>query len=227
MKIFLLVILLSTTSIVSFARNDIADYSVIEAMSINKISSAIGNDVSFFFAGQVHSKVDKVLGEFQSNKKTNSFGKSDKEACQWVFASAMKSLRERAIKEGGNSVINIRSNYKGNMTSSSTTFKCGVGAIIAGVTLVGDVVKLNKMQTKTQSQNQQVKSEGKLIINRDLVKKTQTKLNESGFKAGVADGLMGNKTLQAIKEFQSLNSLSITGKIDRETLDALSIGYGN
>ncbi|WP_261841993.1 excinuclease [Aliamphritea ceti] len=144
MKKTVLFILLATTSMFSVARDDIADYSVAEAMSVKKISSAVGSDVSFFFAGQKHPKVAKSLGEYQSNKKTNAFAKSDKEACQWAFASAMKSFRERAIKEGGDAVINIRSNYRNNMTSSSSTFKCGAGAIMAGVTLVGDVVKLKK-----------------------------------------------------------------------------------
>jgi len=144
MKKILLFIALASTSMVSIARDDIADYSVEEAMSINKISTAIGSDVDFFFAGQEHNKVGKLFGEYQSNKKTNAFGKSDKEACQWAFASAMKTLRKRAIQEGGNAVINIRSNYKGTLTSSNSTFKCGAGAIMAGVTLVGDVVKLDE-----------------------------------------------------------------------------------
>ncbi len=139
--LFTLLIIISTAA---SAQDRINDYSIKEAMSVDKISSAIGGGVEFFFADTAHSKVDKSFGEFQSNKKTNAFGKSDIKACQWVFASAMKSLRERAIKEGGNAVINIRSNYKGNLTSSSTTFKCGAGFVIAGVTLVGDIVKLNQ-----------------------------------------------------------------------------------
>jgi uncharacterized protein YbjQ (UPF0145 family) len=124
------------------ARDDIADFSVKDAMAVPKISSVLGNEVTFYFTGQDHPKAKQSFGEFQSNKKTNAFGKSDLEACQWAFASAMKSLKQRAIKEGGNAVINIRSNYKGTLTSSSTTFKCGAGAIIAGVALKGDVVKL-------------------------------------------------------------------------------------
>lgn len=140
----ILFLMLASISTASLARNDVDGYSVEEAMSIEKISSAIGDEVAFYFAGQDHAQVEKKFGEFQSNKKTNAFAKSDKEACQWAFASAMKTFRKRAVKEGGNAVINIRSNYKGEMTASSTTFQCGAGAMIAGVTLVGDVVKLKK-----------------------------------------------------------------------------------
>lgn len=141
MKKTMLLMILSTLPMTVLARDEVGDYSVEEAMAIEKISSAIGEGVSFYFAGQDHPQVTKTFGEFQSNKKTNAFGKSDKQACQWAFASAMKSLRQRATREGGNAVINIRSNYKGNLTSSSTSFKCGAGNIIAGVALVGDVVK--------------------------------------------------------------------------------------
>jgi len=140
----ILFLILTTISSYGIARDDVADYSIENALSIEKISSAIGGGVDFYFGEQKHPKTSKLFGEFKTNKKTNAFGKSDKEACQWAFASAMKTLRKRAIKEGGNAVVNIRSNYKGNMTSNIATFKCGAGAVIAGVALIGDVVKLDK-----------------------------------------------------------------------------------
>ncbi|MDE1308731.1 hypothetical protein L9W77_17725 [Vibrio aestuarianus] len=77
-------------------------------------------------------------------KKTNAFNKTDEEACNWVFLSAMIALKDRAIKEGGNAVVNIKSNYKNNLTSSNDTFQCGAGAVMAGVALSGEVVKLKK-----------------------------------------------------------------------------------
>ena len=138
----ILLLILTTISIPSMARDDVSDYSIQEAMSLEKVSSAIGDGVDFYFGEQKHPKTSKQLGKFKTNKKTNAFAKTDKEACQWAFASAMKTLRKRAIKEGGDAVINIRSNYKDNLTSSTTTFQCGAGAVIAGVALVGDVVKL-------------------------------------------------------------------------------------
>ena len=124
------------------ARDTVADYSVEEALSIEKIKSGLGTDVKFYFGDQKHGNVTKKFGEFRTNKKTNAFNKSDKEACQWVFLSALLSLKDRAIKEGGNAVINIKSNYKNNLTSSSDSFQCGSGALVAGVALVGDVVKI-------------------------------------------------------------------------------------
>ena len=54
----------------------------------------------------------------------------------------MITLQDRAVAEGGNAVINIRSYYYKNDFSSATEFECGAGAIMAGVTMVGEVVKL-------------------------------------------------------------------------------------
>ena len=126
------------------ARDTIGDYSIKEALNLGKVKSKLGTGIKFYFGDQEHPKVLKDFGEFRTSKKTNAFMKSDAEACQWVFASALIALRDRAIKEGGNAVINIKSNYGDNMTSSNETFQCGAGAIMAGVALVGTVVKIEE-----------------------------------------------------------------------------------
>jgi uncharacterized protein YbjQ (UPF0145 family) len=124
------------------ARDTISDYSIADAMADENIKVVLGDSISFHFGEVIHGKLMRSIGEFTSNKKTNAFNKTDTEACEWAFASAMKSLRDRAIKEGGNAVINIRSNYKGNLSSSETTFRCGAGSIMAGVALTGTVAEL-------------------------------------------------------------------------------------
>ncbi|MGI2258727.1 excinuclease [Shewanella sp. GXUN23E] len=128
----------------SFARDDIGNYSIADAMALPVAQSKLGNDITFYFGEQAHPEVEKALLEVKTNKKTNAFNKSDEEACQWVFLSAMIALKDRAIKEGGNAVINIKSNYKNNLTSSEETFQCGAGALIAGVALTGEIVKLKQ-----------------------------------------------------------------------------------
>ncbi|WP_115719750.1 excinuclease ABC subunit A [Gallaecimonas mangrovi] len=124
------------------ARDTVHDYSVKDALTQPKAKEILGNKIQFYFGKTSHGKVVKEFGHFQTNQKTSAFMKSDKTACQWVFLSAMKSLKERAEAEGGNAVINIKSNYRNNLTSSDDSFKCGAGAIIAGVALTGDVVTL-------------------------------------------------------------------------------------
>jgi hypothetical protein len=124
----------------AYARDSIGTYSVDEALQSEP--GKVDEGVALYFAGQTHPGVAKTLGQFATNKKTNAFGKSDLRACQHVFLSAVLELQERARKEGGNAVINIKSNYKNALRESATEFTCGAGAMIAGVALVGDVVTL-------------------------------------------------------------------------------------
>lgn len=124
------------------ARNDVGDYSIADALASEQAKSILGTDIQFYFGDQPHGEVVKTFTETSTNRKTNGANKSDKEACEWVFLSAMKALNEKAKSVGGNAVINIRSNYKNNLTSSSTTFKCGSGALMSGVALTGEVVTL-------------------------------------------------------------------------------------
>jgi hypothetical protein len=124
----------------AFARDSVADYSVDAALASEP--GKVTPDVALFFAGQKHPAVLQSFGEFATNKKTNAFGKSDMEACQHVFLSAVLELQDRARKQGGNAVVNIKSNYRNELRASPSEFTCGAGAVIAGVALVGDVVKL-------------------------------------------------------------------------------------
>lgn len=102
----------------------------------------LDGSVQFFFGATAHPRIKTNLGSFTTNKKTNGFGKSHEEACSWVLLSALIELQERAQKLGGNAVVNIVSYYKRNEVRSNSQFECHSGAIMAGVALKGDVVKL-------------------------------------------------------------------------------------
>lgn len=126
----------------SHARDTHKMYSVKEALNTPAAKERLNNNIKLYFGGQKHPKVAIEVGEFKTNKKTNGFNKSDLEACQWAFLSAILQLQTRAAKEGGNAVVNIRSYYKANEISSKTEFECGSGALISGVAFIGEVVKL-------------------------------------------------------------------------------------
>ena len=100
--------------------------------------------IDFYFGDQKHPEVIEDPGEFNTNKTTNAFNKSDKQACEWVFLSALMQLQERARNLNANAVINIKSNYKFREYASETEFECGAGHIIAGVALKDRIVKLAK-----------------------------------------------------------------------------------
>tara|TARA_R110002124_G_scaffold61789_2_gene169060 strand:+ start:5878 stop:6321 length:444 start_codon:yes stop_codon:yes gene_type:complete len=128
----------------ALARDDRNRYSIEEAMGARAAKTKLDKGYSFQFGPEVEGKILENHGEFRSNKKTNAFGKSDKEACDWVFLSAMISFQDRVTSSGGNAVVHIRSFYKKGDFYSATEFECGNGALMAGVTFVGDVVTLEK-----------------------------------------------------------------------------------
>ncbi|MCK8105599.1 excinuclease ABC subunit A [Pseudoalteromonas sp. 2CM41L] len=123
------------------ARDDIDKYPIQSLLETSKAKSAL-LDVPLYFADQSYGSESSKYGEVITNKKTNAFNKSDREACEWVMLSALKALQERAIKEGMNAVVNIQSYYKKRKFVSSTEYECGAGTIIAGVALKGTLVKL-------------------------------------------------------------------------------------
>lgn len=142
MRISALALALALASTSALARDDRNMYPLEDALNTEAAKEKLDPEVKLYFGNQKHSRVEKRFGEWGTNKKTNAFGKSDKQACEWVFLSAVMELQERARKEGGNAVVNIKSNYKSITTSSETEYMCGTGAIMAGVALKGDVVKL-------------------------------------------------------------------------------------
>ena len=135
----LTVFLFSTTA---QARDDRLQFPIEDLIKLAKDEGKISDDVKFFFGQQKYGKVEQKFGTFSSNKKTNAFNKSDKQACEWAALGALASLHDRAIREGGNAVVEIVSNYKKQEFTSETEYECGAGRIIAGAALRGKVVKL-------------------------------------------------------------------------------------
>lgn len=109
---------------------------------LTEYEDRLSDEIALYFGDQPHGEVVERHGEYPTNKKTNAFGKSDDEACRWVMLSALLSLQERAQREGGNAVINIRSYYDKNIYSSETDYECHAGNIMAGVALIGEVVTI-------------------------------------------------------------------------------------
>jgi peptidoglycan hydrolase-like protein with peptidoglycan-binding domain len=68
-------------------------------------------------------------------------------------------------------------------------------------------------QTTQQEQN----------LSKDEIKQAQQALDQKGFKAGEADGVLGPETKSAIKELQQKQKLNATGELDSQTLSALGV----
>ena len=125
------------------AREDIQSFPIEPVLNSDDGKEKLAG-VTFYFGDQAHPKVVQEFGEWTTSKKTNAFNKSDQEACDWAFLTALIAMQQRALREGGNAVIDIKSNYKNIETSSQTEYKCGAGNIVAGVALKGTVVKIEK-----------------------------------------------------------------------------------
>jgi uncharacterized protein YbjQ (UPF0145 family) len=127
------------------ARDDRLMFPVSEGMEKGKSTKdRIDPDIRVYFGKQKSPAVERKLGEFTANRKTNATNKSDKEACEIAFVSAVVSLQQRARKEGGDAVINVQSVYKNENRESNSEYLCGAGTFVAGVALRGTVVKLKK-----------------------------------------------------------------------------------
>ena len=123
------------------ARNTEHFYAVEDA-----VTSALGQkkllNVRFYFAGQEHPGVKKVLGEWPSRRSTRGVFRSDLSSCQVAFLSALINLQKRAKREGGDAIIDIKSITRGKETSSATEYRCVAGSTVVHVGLTGEVVQL-------------------------------------------------------------------------------------
>lgn len=113
-----------------------------DGLNTKDAEAKLSGSVKFYFADQKHPAVLEKLATDVSNRKTNSFGKSDELACNWAFLSALLAFETRAKQLGANAVINIVSYYKKDTMSSTDKFECHAGAFVAGVALKGDFVKI-------------------------------------------------------------------------------------
>ena len=129
-----------TIATVAWARNTFLDIPVAEAKKSERSNQL--KDVPFYMKGESHPKVARELGTFTSNRRTNAFNKSDRDACHIAFLSAVIALQERARSEGGNAVVDIRSITRHNDLDSRDQYRCVAGAVVANVVLTGRVVEL-------------------------------------------------------------------------------------
>lgn len=112
------------------------------AMAANDAQNRLGDSIKYYFGDQKTPAIVERLGSDKTSQKTNSFGKSAETSCNWAFLSAMLRLQARAQELGANAVVNIVSNYKNVEMSSATEFECHDGALMTGVALKADFVKI-------------------------------------------------------------------------------------
>ena len=136
------VLIASTFIHQAHARDTEYNLPIADAMQDAELKKNLGHDIAYYFGGQPTPPVVKSFGDFVTNKKSNSVGRPDIDACRWAMLSALLQLRERARQLGADAVVDIVSYYKKNTKTSETDYVCHAGAFVAGVALKGTFVKL-------------------------------------------------------------------------------------
>jgi peptidoglycan hydrolase-like protein with peptidoglycan-binding domain len=67
---------------------------------------------------------------------------------------------------------------------------------------------------------------GSVNLTRAQTRMLQQALNSGGLDAGPADGIIGEKTRQALQKYQSQKGLNASGQLDRQTIAALRADRG-
>ena len=118
--------------------------SIAEALSLPQYQKIL-KGVEVYFGNQTHPAIEKTFRTRSANRRSNATGDSGPEAsCARAFVSAVVTLHRAAVREGGDAVVNIRSNFKHHEVSSRTHYQCATGVLMSGVTLKGTLVKLRK-----------------------------------------------------------------------------------
>ncbi|WP_260986264.1 excinuclease [Bordetella genomosp. 13] len=122
-----------------------ADRTVMQTLqsAIDSATAAgkLDGSVKFYMAG-TGPKGQVLQADVVTNRKTNAFGKSDPDACDWAAQSALIALQDAAKKAGANAVVNIVNYYKKNVNRDAKNYECHAGAVVAGVALRGDLARV-------------------------------------------------------------------------------------
>jgi uncharacterized protein YbjQ (UPF0145 family) len=107
-------------------------------------SGKLDGSVTFYLAGnRPDGSVDVVNDNVTTNKKTNAFGKSSQESCDWALQSALITLQNAAKQAGANAVVDIQSNYNNQPHSDPVNYECHKGFLMSGVALKGKLAKVH------------------------------------------------------------------------------------
>jgi len=104
------------------------------------------------------------------------------------------------------------------------------GSPYAGTVEKGKSSSANSgMDTSTSQSARGTSSSGRMARGSSAanVKEAQKALKDKGYDPGPVDGVMGTKTKDAIKSFQSASNLQATGTLDAQTADKLGVHSGS
>ena len=66
----------------------------------------------------------------------------------------------------------------------------------------------------------------RIHLSRQHVSRAQDELKDEGYFAGRINGVAGKRTHEAIREYQRVNNLKVTGHLDQQTARSLGVARG-
>ncbi len=95
-----------------------------------------------------------------------------------------------------------------------------VGAVVGGI---GGAYVGNETTGETRTVSSNTRSMSPQSYDSSTIRSVQQALNARGYNAGPADGQFGASTQDAVRRFQQVAGLPVTGELGRPTLDALGV----
>ena len=99
-----------------------------------EVLDRIGRDIRFVFADAPGPIPPQSRVRSRKTARNSNNPQAD---CEAALVVTLQSMAIAARKRGATSIVNIRSFWAGYPTSSATTYKCGRGRGVSGVSLVG------------------------------------------------------------------------------------------
>lgn len=141
-KFVLATIVALFTSSVLHAKNEVQYFDLKTALQSADFKKHLSGQITFKFGKGSGSNDTIIVPNLTSNKKASRGGaKNEESSCQRALLNALITFEKRAIKEGGTKVVNLTGFYYKQPFDSKDKFQCGVGALMTGVTLKGDIAK--------------------------------------------------------------------------------------
>jgi lipid-binding SYLF domain-containing protein len=150
--------------------------------------------------GSINAETQKALREFQQKNSLKVTGTLDHETM-----TALGVTSEHPSTTGRTGKSETRSSETTTTTKSETKATTSTKSGTAGET-----PKRQKGAHKPASG-----------VSKDKVREIQAALKKEGFDPGRIDGVLGSRTMTALRNYQSHNGLEVTGTINAETENAL------
>ena len=123
------------------AKNEVNYFDLQKALQSAEFKQHLSGKIEFKFGENSGKNENIIISGLTSNKKAARGGKSEEASCQRALLNALITFEKRAIKEGGTKVVNLTGYYYKKPYDMTDKFQCGVGSLMTGVTLKGDIAK--------------------------------------------------------------------------------------